>query len=203
MLTTVVTLREHEILELEVSVDDRLGGLVGDDQCLAHLERDVDRPLGAEGAVAVQDLGEVAPLDELHEEVDEAGLDVLLVRGEAHDVRRLRPQPLHDLGFAQETRLGRLAIDAGEAIDAQDLEGFDPAALHVLDLVDRPEGTGADPLQNTPFTPEQRADERILRIRRVLLCFVSVWDVLGIPSDGRREFGFVVRVLRILQGRRS
>ena len=130
---------QHQVLELEIPMHDRLRPLVRGHETVACLQREPDGSIDRHRTFVGDHVGEASPVDELHEEVDHTGLDVFLVRRQADDVLRVLSEALHDLRLAQEARTHLLGLRAGHPVDTQDLEGFDPAALHVLDLVDRTE----------------------------------------------------------------
>ena len=147
---------------------DRLGALVRGHEPVAHLDGESDRTLDTEGPRLLQLVGEAVALDILHEEVDEAGLDVLLVRREPHDVLGVFAEALHDLCLPQEAGSHLLGFPSREAIDAENLERLDPPALHILDLVDGPERPRTQALEHLPLVADEGPDEWVLFRRRLL-----------------------------------
>ncbi len=141
---------------------DRLRTLVRGHERVARLQCQPHGTLYREGAVLLEHLTETPSLDELHEEVDQPGLDVLLVGGEPDDVLRVGAEALHDLRLAQEALAHLLGLGAGQAVDAQDLERLDPPTLDVLHLVHGPERTGTEPLEHAPLVAQQRPYQGVL-----------------------------------------
>ena len=107
-----------DVAGLEVAVDDAL--LVGFLERLGHLPRDRERLVDGHGA-ALQSLGEVLPLDELHDE--DVGVRA------AGEGRGLEAVEVGDPRVVEGGEQLRLALEAGQALGVggnglgQDLEG--------------------------------------------------------------------------------
>ena len=164
---------------------------MGRNESVARLKSHLDNSINRQRPLILEDLSEILALYVLHQEVNEACFRILLVRGEPHDVSRLRSEPLHDSRFSQEARAGGVALRATQSVDPEDLERFDPPTGLVANLVYRTERACPDSRQDAPFVPNQGADKGVVRIR----IRVSRLDLSWMPCH-RGWQRVLIRILR-------
>ena len=142
---------EEDVLGLEIAVDDA-GGVRGG-QRAADLDRDLAGPVRVEAALVRQHVGEIDPVEVLHDEVGAA----VVGRAEVHHVddvgmadarggARLAPEPLDQLLLRRVVRV-------------QDLDRDDLADLDVLGGVHGPHAALADLAQHAVAVVDHAADE--------------------------------------------
>jgi hypothetical protein len=119
-----------------------------------HLAADVECAVGAEAALGAQDGGEVAALDVLHREVEEAVLLARVVhRDDVRVLERGGDARLPVEALAESRRLGEIGGD--------DLDCGAPAQVQVLGAIDHAHAAAADSL----LDPVSRDDFAHMGIR--------------------------------------
>jgi hypothetical protein len=146
------------------------------------LAADVDRAVGPQPPVALEDRRQVLALDVLHREVEQAVDLARVVDGD--DVRML--QGGGDPGLAREPLAE--AGGLGE-VRRDDLDGGPPAQVQVLGAVDHAHAAAADPLLD-PVARDHRAEARVIaRVRHHGSDYGRHRRVEGAVSWGRRRRG--------------
>ncbi len=149
---------EDDVLGLEIAVDDALAVRLGERR--QRLPEHVDDAPEGERAVLVRDAREVAPAQELHDEV-ELAVGRLAEVDDADRVRVVQPARRARLG--DEARGGVLLADQ---VRVDDLHRDGAPEVRLLGAVDAAHSADADELEDQVAARQRAPDERIIGARR-------------------------------------